>query len=143
MKVIIAGSREIKDENKIRKCILEGIKECGEPTEILHGNAPGVDQIAAKICEDLGYKVTPYPANWKNIKGKPPEEVKENKFGKYWVKAGYERNEQMAKDGDVLIAIHNQTGGTADMINRAKSNGVKVFEFDLSDKTNKLFNFWD
>lgn len=143
--VIIAGSRECTDEQVIEEAIIAGIKELDiVPTKFIHGDAPGVDKIGAKICKKLGYTVVAYPAKWNDIKGKPNSEIKENKFGgKYWVKAGFERNQQMANDANALIAVNLGTNGTDDMVRRAKAANLKVYEYNPDLDECFGFNFWD
>ena len=140
MKVVISGSRSCTDEKLIEEAIQEGIKELDiTPTVFIHGDAVGVDKISGKICERLGFTVVKYPAKWKDVKGKPASEIKENKFGKYWVKAGFDRNQVMADNADALIAIDLGTSGTMDMITRAKKAGLKVYVY--SPEQEECFGF--
>jgi hypothetical protein len=147
MHLIICGSRDCKDENLIEEAILKGIEELGiVPTTVIHGDAQGVDKIAGKICEKLGYNVVKYPAKWNDIKDKDPKFIKENKFGKYYVKAGLDRNQVMADkaspDG-ALIAITLGTSGTEDMISRAKQVGLKTYVYSPGSEDGFSVNFWD
>lgn len=142
MKVVISGSRNCTDEDLIEEAILLGIKELGiTPTVFFHGDAAGVDKISGKICERLGYTVVKYPAKWKDIKGKPSSEIKSNNYGKYWVKAGFHRNQVMVDNADALIAISLGTGGTEDCINRAKKAGLKVYVYSPEEEECFGFDF--
>ena len=50
------------------------------------------------------------------------------------MKAGFDRNQEMAEYGSVLIAIWNGvSGGTNDMIEKAKKQGLIVFIYNMSN----------
>jgi hypothetical protein len=119
MRVIIAGGRDFNKYGLLkRKC--NNILQNREDIEIVSGkqktvdkdgNEYGADFLGEKYAKEKGYKVTPFPADWKN-NGKA---------------AGFMRNEQMAEYADCLIAFWDgKSRGTADMIERAKSHGLKI-----------------
>lgn len=85
----------------------------GEPIEVLHGDAPGVDSSVAHwlVKAEFPYTITPYPADWKT-------------FGNA---AGPIRNGQMAKACDLVLAFPGGTG-TSNMIKNAKIWGKEVRE---------------
>lgn len=143
MRIIIAGSRICKDESLIEEIILAGIQELGTPSVILHGGAEGVDKLSGKICKKLGYNVVVYNADWKDIKGKDPKHIKQNKFGKYYCLAGFDRNQKMADNADALISINFGTNGTDDMESRARKAGLKIYKYQPDDEECFGFNFWD
>lgn len=98
MKVIIAGSRDIVDRGAVGRAILNFPFEI---TEIVSGNARGVDTIAESIAATKGYPVKLFSADW-------------DKYGK---PAGAIRNKQMADYADALIAVWDgQSRGTKNMI---------------------------
>jgi hypothetical protein len=109
MRVIIAGSRDFDDYDKLcHFCdyVLRDQKEI----EIVSGTAKGADQLGERYAVERGYPVKQFPADWN--KGKS---------------AGYFRNEEMAKYGDALIAFWNGTSkGTENMINLAKQYNLKI-----------------
>jgi len=112
MKVIIAGSREIKDI----QIVLEAIKQSGftnDITQVISGKCKkGVDTLGEKFAELAGLPVKPFPADW-------------NKYGRG---AGFVRNLEMADYADALIAVWDgESHGTKDMIDRAKAKGLKVY----------------
>ena len=142
MIVIIAGSKSCKDEKIIEEAILQGIEKLDiKPKTFIHGNTPGVDVIGGKICKKMGYNVISYPAKWKDIKGKPESEIKENNYGKYWVKAGFERNQKMADSADALIAINLGTGGAEDIIQKATKAGLKIYTYEPESEECFGFDF--
>jgi hypothetical protein len=89
MKLIIAGSRSITDYTIVKRAINRLLINPTDINEIVSGTARGVDRLGERYAKEHGIKITKFPANW-------------NKYGK---RAGYLRNEQMAKYADVLIAI--------------------------------------
>lgn len=104
MKLIIAGSRSISD----LEIVEEAINKSGwrnEITEVVHGDARGVDKLGEMWAEQNSIPVKRFPANWK-------------KFGK---KAGSIRNKQMSEYGNKLIAIWDgNSTGTIDMVKQMK-----------------------
>lgn len=111
MKLIVAGSRSIKDRELVCKWIR---KLVGEGTfhpvvQILTGGAYGVDILAEQWAAVSGVKYKVFPADW-------------DKHGKA---AGPLRNSQMAQYGDALLAIWDgESKGTKDMINTAIATGL-------------------
>lgn len=114
MKVIIAGSRDgVKKEGVMT--ILE--KSPFKITEVVCGEARGVDQFGKEWGEEKGIKVTSFPADW-------------DRYGK---RAGYLRNEEMAKYADVLIAVWDgKSKGTKHMIDLAIEHGLHLLLINVS-----------
>ena len=103
--VIIAGSRNFTDYAFLcNKC--DTLFKNKRPTSILCGKARGADMLGAKYAESRCIQVDYYPADW-------------DVYGK---RAGYIRNEEMAKNADALIAFWD-----------GKSKGTKHM-IDLADK---------
>lgn len=108
MKVIIAGSREITDQNVVSQAI---ISSSFVVSEVVSGTARGVDQLGEKEALKLGIPIKQFPADW-------------NRWGKA---AGYYRNQEMAEYADALIAIWDgKSRGTKDTIERAEKAGIPV-----------------
>lgn len=115
MRVIIAGGRDVR--GAIANNLVEtAISACGwenEITEVIHGNAAGIDTAADHVCSEK-WPVIPVPAEW----------------DKYGPPAGPIRNEKMASMADALIAVWNgNSRGTRNMIETAKQKGLKVFVY--------------
>lgn len=102
MKVIIAGSRTIWDVDKIRPIIDKAIQECKlDITEIVSGNARGVDRAGEAIAKEREIPVKIFKADWKT----------------HGRSAGMVRNGEMAKYGEFLIAIWDgESPGTSGMV---------------------------
>lgn len=112
MKVIVAGSRDIKDRETIGRA-MEGAPFTIET--LMHGGAKGVDKTAAKLTEldrfgDI--EIQEHKANWEA-------------FGDA---AGPKRNRAMAKEADALIAVWNgNSSGTRNMIREALKQNLDIY----------------
>lgn len=104
MKLIIAGSRGFSDFELLENRITQYLESHGlqiSDIEIVSGGAKGADKLGEKLARKHNVKSRIFPAQWRDWRNKPASEVGENKFGKYWKKAGTHRNNQMA-----LYATH-------------------------------------
>jgi predicted Rossmann-fold nucleotide-binding protein len=120
MKAIIAGGRNFEPEDKHAEWLVKLLEEL-EIDTVLSGCATGADSFGEGVAYSLRIKVKEYPANWM----------------KYGNKAGPIRNEQMAKNADVLILFPGGRG-TADMERRAVAHGLAIYKWaDHESKTNK------
>lgn len=113
MKVIIAGSRTITDYKEVELAI----KESGfDITEIISGCAKGVDTLGEIFAINNNIKLTKFPAYWE-------------KYGKA---AGFIRNAEMAKYGEMLIAIYvGESKGTLNMIKQMKKMKKPIYSKKL------------
>jgi hypothetical protein len=125
MRTIIAGSRSVDDYHIVKLVVeMSGF----EITEVVCGEARGVDKLGKRWATEQGIPVKPFRPKWKDIEGKPAHLIKENRYGKYYVLAGRERNAAMAEYADALIAIWDEiSSGTQHMIEEATTRGLKVF----------------
>jgi len=130
MKCIIAGSRSINDYSLIVKAInLSGWEK--QIKEVVCGDANGADYFGKMWAEKTGVKVKHFPADWKCLTA-PGAVIKENKYGKYNAAAGINRNVQMAKYADVLIAvIENNSRGTTHMIETMEKLGKPFYVYEV------------
>ncbi len=112
MKVIIAGSRDIKDYQLLKIAIA---KSEFDITEVVSGGAAGVDFLGEQWAKEHGVLLTRFPADW-------------SAYGKA---AGPIRNEQMAayvgKEGGLLALWDGKSRGTSNMIDQAEKYGLKFF----------------
>lgn len=120
MKVIIAGSRTIypSSDRDTHPSIGLAIKESGfEVTEVVSGNAKGVDRSGEDWAKTNNVPVKIFKPEWRNGKG-----------------AGLERNEEMGRYADALIAFWDgKSTGTKHMITFAKRRGLKVHVVIVND----------
>lgn len=105
MRVIIAGSRTINDLSLVKLAILHAGFDI---TEVVCGEARGVDSLGKMWAKAHNVPVKSFPADW-------------DKYGKT---AGYIRNSQMTDYGEALIAITTVSPGTKNMIALAKAKGI-------------------
>lgn len=116
MKLIIAGSRTIKlDYDELRTILKEklGNDWMFIVSEIVSGNAAGVDESGDDFAKNAYIKLTRFPAQWV-------------KYGK---SAGPRRNLQMAEYADMLLLIWDgKSKGSANMKARMEGLGKPVFE---------------
>ena len=92
IKVIIAGTRDFDNYELLKQKmdkILAGKVRNNEEIIIISGTARGADKLGERYAREKGYKIERYPANW-------------DKYGK---RAGYIRNEQMAKVADACVCF--------------------------------------
>ena len=135
VRVIIAGGRDFDDYKHLeQKChtvfyllskekgVLSGhVKEDVPNMEIVSGTAKGADKLGEVFAAKYRIRVKKFPADW-------------NTYGK---RAGYIRNEQMAKYAmsdnayGVLIAFWDgESRGTKHMIDLANKHGLEVYVFN-------------
>lgn len=116
MKVIIAGSRNVKDWGTVYFAIAES--KFFDITEVVSGTAAGVDKLGEQYGNEFGIPVKQFPANW-------------DEYGK---SAGFLRNTQMAEYADALIAIWDgESRGTKHMIDIMNKIGKPVFVYKLEE----------
>lgn len=147
MKLIIAGSRSIKDYSEVRAALLapgtlrvyDGCgyemdersvwKRYGDSIEVVSGCAPGVDRLGEQFAEKAGLVVHKKPAAWKVMT--PGCRVKVNSAGEeYNADAGHIRNREMGDEADVLLAIWDMISpGTQQMMNYMRSLKKPVYKF--------------
>ncbi len=110
MKVIIAGSRSFSDyELMERNC--DHMLQNQTDIEVVSGTADGADKLGEVYASNIGHRIKRFPADWKT----------------YGRKAGFLRNEKMAKYADALIAFWDGSSkGTEHMINLAKKHNLKI-----------------
>jgi uncharacterized protein YeaO (DUF488 family) len=119
MRVIVAGTRSFNDYNLLKKVLNNKLKKYNDLT-ILCGCAQGADTLGKRWTKENGYKVEEYPAKWDD-------------FGK---KAGYIRNEKMAKNADALIAFWDEKSkGTKHMINFATEYNLNIKVIKYKNKS--------
>lgn len=126
MRVIIAGSRDLGCDIMAVGRAVEASQF--EITQVVCGEAPGIDTAGKKWAQAHKIPVVSFPAKWDDLTV-PGAIIKKRVDGtKYNLKAGYDRNIEMAKHADALIAIQkNHSGGTQHMINTAKKLNLKIY----------------
>lgn len=110
MRVLVCGDRHWTNKEKI----YNRLSMLPKDAEVIHGAAPGADNIAGSVAISLGLKVRTFPADWE-------------KFGKW---AGPKRNREMLdQKPDYVIAFHPnlaESKGTRDTVTEAKRRNIPV-----------------
>lgn len=128
MRILVTGSRDWEDVNKIWHAILEQdpCAEHGECNEecpkitIVHGACPtGADAIANDVAGAWGVEIEAHPAEW-------------DKYGK---RAGFIRNSKMVELGaDICLAfIRNKSKGSTMTANTAERAGIPTVRYEIND----------
>ena len=118
MRLIIAGSRSIKDLNVVLLALLDS---GFDPSVIVSGGANGVDSIGEEIANMLGLPIDRYP-------------ISSEDWELHGHSAGPIRNTEMAKNADALLAVWDgKSNGTRDMIKKAEQYGLPVHVHRLDD----------
>lgn len=120
-KVIIAGGRDFKDYEELRK-FCDTILQNKENIEIVSGTAKGADLLGEKYALEKGYELTKFLVDWNDIRNKPEKQIGYRVDGTpYWKLAGHDRNRKMGEYSDALISFWNgYSRGTKNMIDIAK-----------------------
>jgi hypothetical protein len=111
MRVIIAGSRTIKDFAIVSAAVAaSGLR----PDCVVCGGAAGVDALGERWAQENGVPVQVFRADWAQ-------------FGR---SAGAIRNAQMAQNADALVLVWDgASAGSKNMLQAARKAGLQVFEF--------------
>lgn len=122
MKTIIAGSRHgVTYEDLLNAIGLISWKI----TSVISGGAPGVDSLAIQFSQQFNLPLEVYRADW-------------DKYGK---SAGMIRNQEMANNGEALLALWDgYSVGTKHMIKVATKAKLPLFIYKLKTKE---YNFWE
>lgn len=107
MKTIVAGSRSFNDYD-----YLSLILSCLEVTQVVSGAARGADTLGERYAKEHKIPIKQFPADWTT-------------HGK---RAGYLRNEKMAKYADQCVVFMEKKGtkGSQHMIKLAKELDLKL-----------------
>ena len=129
-RILVTGGRKYSNKEFVHK-ILNNFLAKG-PFILIHGDADGLDTLAKEWAIENNVEQIPYPALWKDFT-QTPCNIKYGQFGKYNCLAGFNRNEQMLKEGKPNLCLAFPGGkGTADMKKRCKKANVLVIS--LSDE---------
>jgi hypothetical protein len=119
MKTIIAGSRDITSYDIIEAAIQESGFEI---TEVISGTARGVDRLGERWAELHNIPIRRFPAMW----------------GVYGKRAGFQRNIQMLRNADALVAVWDgKSKGTNHTIKCAKDFELKTFVKMISEPSDQ------
>ena len=130
MKCVIAGSRDLGSEFVNERWTQLPLEDCpfveeaftlcdwhDKITEIVSGQARGIDNLGEQLADKLGLSKGIFPADWKT----------------YGRRAGPIRNGNMADYADVAIVIMKEGGstGSRDMIRQMERRDKPVAVFEI------------
>ncbi|WP_208023937.1 SLOG family protein [Mycobacterium marinum] len=132
-RILITGSREWTDVDRIRSAIDLYRPRGGGQCIIVHGDCPsGADEIADRICRCEGWHVERHPAEWERACDESCHHKPRIRRGKpYCPMAGHLRNQKMVDLGaDVCLAFPmSGSRGTWDCVRRARVASIPVVVF--------------
>ncbi len=111
-RVLVCGGRDFSDWAHFNKVMDRLLSEFGDEVTIVHGAAKGADLMAEQWAKNHEIEYMGFPAKWKQ-RG---------------LKAGYERNARMLKEGrpDLCIAFKGGKGTTM-MVKLCRNAGIPVW----------------
>lgn len=139
MRAIIVGPKDCTDYNLFQEVVNSSNFKI---KTIIYDGSNGFNKLSEKYAKEFGCNIEKFPIKWNDIKNKPENEIKENKFGKYWTKAAYANIDKMINSVDCLISL-NINNCCSSLINAAKKAGLKVYIYQPDDEECFGFNFWD
>ena len=125
-RILVTGSRDWKGSQGIR-VIMRALRKEPSKSELIEGEADGVDKMSRLVAECLGWRIYPVRADWK----------------RYGLAAGPIRNREMLDmNPDYVYAFHSdikKSKGTRDCIQEAKKRGIPG---ELIDYEGKVVDQW-
>lgn len=114
-RIIVAGSRYFSNKEWLYSVLDDYLKSVDDDVEIVSGHCRGADMLGEQYAKDHGIPLVLFPANW-------------SKYGK---RAGYIRNDKMAKyasekDGVLIAFPVGESRGTKMMIRLAHNYGLET-----------------
>lgn len=139
MILLISGSRSIDDTEIFKRALHEFMVQqfAGEYplplnktiSQIVSGNARGVDSTAERVAKKQGIDLAIFPANWERD-GRSAGPIRNEAMMNYGILISQHRDEELR-----LLAIPYPDavgGGTNHMINICTNKGIPTFTYDAS-----------
>lgn len=112
IRLLVCGGRHYNEREKVYRA-LDLLLEKYTIEVLIHGDAPGADQLADDWAKSRGVPRLPFPAKW----------------SKYRLRAGPVRNQQMMDEANPTAGVaFPGNSGTRDMITRLRKAGIKVWQ---------------
>ncbi len=109
-RVLVCGGRDYADREQLFR-VLDAAHLANPIVLLVHGAAPGADDLAGQWARHVGVRWKAFPAHWKS-EGKA---------------AGPRRNKRMLEEAQPHIVIAFPGGrGTANMVQQAEVAGVPI-----------------
>lgn len=129
MKVLVCGGRDYSDRKRVYEALDYINLNRQKITLLIHGAASGADTLGREWARDRHVEDDGYPALWDRLDA-PNAVIRYRKDGKpYNANAGPDRNAKMIAVGkpDLVVAFPGGRG-TNDMLEKARSAGIKTWE---------------
>lgn len=125
--LVVTGGRRFTETVFIFDALLAAYRTL-QFSELIHGDADGVDKICGIWARGNGIVERATPADWGNLEGVPVRHIRKRPDGtRYNVQAGFQRNDKMAKTmGATHGLIFPGGNGTFDMAERMKEAGLSI-----------------
>jgi hypothetical protein len=128
VKLLVTGSRSDNRWGFILDTLDIINEDKGPFTELIVGDATGVDHWAAEWAKERGIPCRVFKADW-NDTSHPDAVVRTRNDGtKYDAKAGPRRNQRMADEKPDYAVVFPGNVGTRDCFSRIKKAGIKYVE---------------
>lgn len=135
VRLLVTGSRAW-DRADVIESVLKGIRAQPHFADavLVHGDAAGVDRMAAAAWIAMGGQHDPQRARWRQcVRACPPGHQKRRRDGtRYCPTAGHRRNQRMVDAGAVLclVFLRDNSSGTLDCRRRAEGAGIPCLTVD-------------
>lgn len=114
--VIVCGGRDYSDRARVR-AVLDELHAARPVSLLVHGNAPGADQLAEWWAHTWHIPVQREPAEW-DLHGPAAGPIRNQRMLRLW-------------HPDLVVAFPGGKG-TADMVAKARAAGVPVWEPEVA-----------
>lgn len=118
MTILVCGNRTLPDDAiGVMRRRLAHLPD-GSQVRLVHGGCRGADRLAHRLAQERGWLISEYPPDWK----------------RYGLAAGPIRNQRMLDEGrpdKVWAFVERLSGGTFDMVQRARRAGIKTEVVDI------------
>lgn len=142
VRIVVAGTRAFDDYTLFSTGMHNYLERhfAGREVIFITGEAKtGADAMIIRWCEEHGYPWVGFPAKWDDLEA-PGAVIRRRRDGvAYNVRAGYDRNRQMAIAGTNLIVWWDGvSGGTQDMIVQAAKRHLPTEKILISTPPKKV-----
>ena len=141
LRILVTGGRDYADAARVEAELAAAVEARLGPgadpgtVVLVHGDASGLDRLAAVAGKRLGFQVEPHPADWagpcRPTCPAPPttSHRRQRRDGTDWCPAaGVYRNAEMVELGADLAIVFPGGRGTADCARRIRPAGIEIHE---------------
>ena len=133
-RILVTGGRDYADAERVEVELTAAVEaRLGPGTDpgsvvLVHGDASGLDRMAAAAARRLGFQLEAHPADWSGpCRPDCPDHRRRRRDGtSYCPAAGVYRNAEMVELGADLALVFPGGRGTADCSGRIRAAGIEV-----------------